>query len=93
MCCKKCGRYIQQQEATESFASPDKIGMNKSLIPFLFMALIFYGKSYLEQLCYYFAAKSPFSFPLILLPRGKDSKRNPIMLKHMDSLFLPRYYL
>ena len=44
---------------------------------------LFFGMVLLLDCC-----KSPFCFPTILLPRGIDSKRNPIML---DPLFLPRY--
>ena len=60
----------------------------------IFMTPSFYGKFHIVQLCYcYIAAKSPFCFTSILLPRSIGSKRNPITLKHMDPLFLPRHYL
>ena len=75
----------------ESFAFPDKIRMNKSCHSFyLHNPIILWEAAISTTLLLLIAAKSPFCFPTILLRRSIDSKRNPIMLKHKDPLFLPR---
>ena len=48
----------------ESLAFPDKINMNKNLIPFIFMTPSFYGKLHIVQAVFLLdCCKKPFLFP------------------------------
>ena len=91
-----CGPLEQYSLRNDSKIYINKRPWKALPLPIKFCSLTpsFYGKLHIVQLCsYQIAAKSPFCFPSILLPRSIGSKHNPITLKHMDPLFLPRYHL
>ena len=61
-----CSKLSKEQEALESFASPDYFRGNRILL----------NNSIIRM-----AAKSPFCLPSILLPEAMDQSETPLILK------------